>query len=315
MAKIDEIINDAKTVGIAGHVRPDGDCIGSCMSLYNYLVKNRSDLDVHVYLEFVDEKYKRVPNSDKIVTSGYDGTVFDLFFALDSASEDRLGFNLPFLKNAGRTVCIDHHASNIGYGDENYIIPKTGSTSEVLYGMLDSNLFDKSIAEPMYMGIAHDSGVFRFQTTTPHTMRVAADLMEYGIDSNAILEETYYGKTYNQMIVSAKIQSSAVLTMGGKCVYAYCDKEMMDKYNVAVNDLDMVVSSIRNLAGIEVAVFLYQLDDGSYKASMRSKKYVDVSKIAVYFGGGGHERAAGFEMFGDVEEIIQKLLKKIEESI
>ena len=315
MKKINDIIGDAKTIGIAGHVRPDGDCMGSCMSLYNYLKKNRPDLDVRVFLEFVDKKFNIIENTDQIITTGYDATKFDLFISLDTASLDRLGLNLPFYENAKRTACIDHHASNDGYADYNYILPKASSASEVLYDLLDEDLIDKSIAEPMYMGIAHDSGVFRFQSTTPKTMRIAANMIEKGVNVNMILEETFFRKTYNQMMVTAKIQSEAVLTLDGKCIYGYCTSEMMEEYGVTTKDLDAVVASIRNVDGVEVAMFLYQLSEDSYKVSLRSKNYVDVSKIAVENGGGGHVRAAGAEIHGELNDIINKLLNRIKQDI
>ena len=209
--KINEIIGDAKTIGIAGHIRPDGDCVGSCMALYNYLAKNREDLDVHVYLESVDSKFSIIKNADCIDTNGYDGTVFDLFISLDTASLDRLGQNLPLFANAKRTACVDHHKSNSGYADYNYILPDASSASEVLYDLLEDDIIDKSVAEPLYMGIAHDSGVFSFQSTSPKTMRIAASMIEHGVDVNEILEETYYRKTYAQMMItcpdSRQIQS------------------------------------------------------------------------------------------------------------
>ena len=315
MKKINDIIGDAKTIGIAGHLRPDGDCMGSCMSLYNYLKKNRPDLDVRVFLEFVDKKFNIIENTDQIITTGYDGTKFDLFISLDTASLDRLGLNLPFYENAKRTACIDHHASNDGYADYNYILPKASSASEVLYDLLDEDLIDKSIAEPMYMGIAHDSGVFRFQSTTPKTMRIAANMIEKGVNVNMILEETFFRKTYNQMMVTAKIQSEAVLALDGKCIYGYCTSEMMEEYGVTTKDLDAVVASIRNVDGVEVAMFLYQLSEDSYKVSLRSKNYVDVSQIAVENGGGGHVRAAGAEIHGELNDIINKLLNRIKQDI
>ena len=315
MKKINDIIGDAKTIGIAGHVRPDGDCMGSCMSLYNYLKKNRPDLDVRVFLEFVDKKFNIIENTDQIITTGYDGTKCDLFISLDTASLDRLGLNLPFYENAKRTACIDHHASNDGYADYNYILPKASSASEVLYDLLDEDLIDKSIAEPMYMGIAHDSGVFRFQSTTPKTMRIAANMIEKGVNVNMILEETFFRKTYNQMMVTAKIQSEAVLALDGKCIYGYCTSEMMEEYGVTTKDLDAVVASIRNVDVVEVAMFLYQLSEDSYKVSLRSKNYVDVSKIAVENGGGGHVRAAGAEIHGELNDIINKLLNRIKQDI
>lgn len=313
--KINDVIGEAKSVGIAGHIRPDGDCIGSCMSLYNYLKKNRKDLNVRVFLEYVDPKYQLIAHTDEIETDGYDGTEFDLFISLDTASLDRLGKNAPYFEHAKRTYLIDHHKSNLGYADDNFIVPEASSASEVLYGFLEPDLFDKEIAEAMYMGIAHDSGVFRFQSTTPKTMRIAADLMEFGINVNEILEETYYRKSFNQMMITAKIQSNATLTMDGKCIYGYCTTELMENYGITVNDLDAVIASIRNVAGVEVAMFIYQLDADWFKVSLRSKNITDVSEIAVKFGGGGHARAAGFDIDGPLDDAIALVLKEIEKSL
>ena len=309
--KMNDVIGSAKSVGIAGHIRPDGDCVGSCMALYNYLKKNRKDLEVRVFLEYVDPKFGLIAHTDEIEINGYDGTKFDLFISLDTASLDRLGINAPSFENAKRTYVIDHHKSNLGYADDNHIVPEASSASEVLYDFLELKLFDKEIAEAMYMGIAHDSGVFRFQSTTPKTMRIAADLMEFGINVNEILEETYYRKTYNQMMITAKIQSNTVLTMDGKCIYGYCTTELMNQYGITTNDLDAVIASIRNVAGVEVAMFIYQLSEDKFKVSLRSKNDVDVSNIAVKFGGGGHIRAAGFDIDGPLDYAIELVLNEI----
>ena len=305
--KINDIIGDATKIGIAGHLRPDGDAIGSCMSLYNYLKKNRPELDVTVHLECWDPKFGIIDNIEDIRTDGFDGTVYDLFIALDTASVDRLGENQGYFDEAKRTFCIDHHKSNEGYADENIIVASASSACEVLFDTLDIDKFDETIAKPMYMGIASDSGVFRFQNTSPRTMRIAAKMMEFGINHNEILEETFYKKSYNQMMITAKIQTNTVVTMGGTT-------ELMDKYGLTSNELDAVISSIRNVTGVEVAMFAYQIDDNKYKVSLRSKDDVDVSKIAVTFGGGGHRRAAGFDLDGDKDSVIQKVLAEIEKA-
>ncbi len=309
--KINDIIGDAQTIGIAGHIRPDGDCIGSCMSLYNYLKKNRPDLDVKVHLEFVDPKYGVIDFIDEIDTSEPDDKVYDLFIALDTASPDRLGKYVEYFNNAKRNFCIDHHKSNDGYADENIVMPNASSACEVLFDTLDVEMFDETIAKPMYMGIACDSGVFRFQNTSPRTLRIAAKMIEFEFNHNEILEETFYKKSYNQMMITAKIQSNAVLTMNDKVIYGYCTKELMDKYELTTNDLDAVIASIRNVSGVEVAMFAYQIEDNKYKVSLRSKDDVDVSKIAVTFGGGGHKRAAGFDIVGDKNSVIEDVLTEI----
>lgn len=315
MEKLKDIIGDAKTVGITGHTNPDGDCVGSCMATYNYIRKNFPDIDVKVYLEFVDNKFKLIANTDKIITTGYDGTVFDLFITLDSADLDRTGINKPFFENAKRTACIDHHVSNTGYADFNYILSDASSASEVLYDLLEEDLIDKNTAEAMYMGIAHDSGCFRFSSTTPKTMRIAANIMEKGVNITEILEETYYKKTYEQQQITGRILLESVRFMDNKCIFAYATTKMMDFYGVTKKDLGAVVGQLRNVEGVECAIFMYQKGELEYKVSMRSKKYVDVSKIAVLFGGGGHVHAAGFDASGTVHDIINNVSEEIEKQM
>ena len=312
---IQELIGDAKTIGIAGHIRPDGDCIGSCMTLYNYIEKNFPDIQVKVYLEKIKDKFLFIKNSEKIDSNGYDGTEYDLFFSLDCADLERLGLNKEFFEHAKRTACIDHHISNGGYADYNYILPNASSACEVLYDLLDVSLFDKSIAEPMYTGIAHDSGVFRFQSTTSKTMNVAGKMLDFGINANKILEETYYKKTYAQSQVAGRLQLESVRFMDNRCIFAYATTKLMDFYGVTTKDLDSVVAQLRNIEGIEVAIFMYQIGEMKYKVSMRSQDLVDVSVIASYFGGGGHVRAAGFDTVGDVHDIINNISEQIEKQM
>ena len=312
---IKELIGDAKTIGIAGHIRPDGDCIGSCMTLYNYIEKNFPDIQVKVYLEKIKDKFLFIKNSEKIDSNGYDGAEYDLFFSLDCADLERLGLNKEFFEHAKRTACIDHHISNGGYADYNYILPNASSACEVLYDLLDVSLFDKSIAEPMYTGIAHDSGVFRFQSTTSKTMNVAGKMLDFGINANKILEETYYKKTYAQSQVAGRLQLESVRFMDNRCIFAYATTKLMDFYGVTTKDLDSVVAQLRNIEGIEVAIFMYQIGEMKYKVSMRSQDLVDVSVIASYFGGGGHVRAAGFDTVGDVHDIINNISEQIEKQM
>lgn len=312
---IKEIIGDAKTVGIAGHIRPDGDCVGSCMALYNYILKNFPEVSVKVYLESIQKKFLFIENADKINTNGYDGTKHELFFALDCADVERLGINKQYFDEADRTVCVDHHVSNKGYADYNYILPEASSACEVLYDLLDIDKFDRAIAEPLYTGIAHDSGVFRFKTTTSKTMSIAGKMLDFGIDANKILEDTYYKKTYEQSQITGRIQLESVRFMDNRCIFAYATKKMMDFYGVTTKDLDMVVAQLRNIEGVEVAIFMYQIGEMEYKVSMRSQEIVDVSAIAVHFGGGGHVRAAGFEANGSVHDIINNISAHIEKQM
>ena len=307
MKKINEIIGDAKTIGIAGHIRPDGDCVGSCMALYNYLKKNRPDLTVQVYLESVDDKFKIIKNTHDISTEGYDGTVYDLFISLDTASLDRLGQNQGFFDNAKRTACIDHHKSNPAYGDYNYILPDASSASEVLFEQLNPDNVDKNVAECLYTGIVHDTGVFKYSCTSAKTMEIAGFLMGKGVDFGSIIDNSFYKKTYVQNQIMGRALLESITFLDGKAIFSALRQSDLDFYGVTGKDLDGIIDQLRLTEGVEVAIFLYETGPQQYKVSLRSQKIVDVSQVAFYFGGGGHVRAAGCTMSGSIHDVINNL--------
>ena len=315
MENIAEILEGVKTMGIGGHIRPDGDCVGSCMALYLYVKTYYPEIQADVYLDNPKPVFGHIDCMDEIKTELDGDKEYDLFVTCDVSTKDRLAIAGPYFDTAKRTACIDHHISNGGYADYNYILPNASSACEVLYDLLDVSLFDKSIAEPMYTGIAHDSGVFRFQSTTSKTMNVAGKMLDFGINANKILEETYYKKTYAQSQVAGRLQLESVRFMDNRCIFAYATTKLMDFYGVTTKDLDSVVAQLRNIEGIEVAIFMYQIGEMKYKVSMRSQDLVDVSVIASYFGGGGHVRAAGFDTVGDVHDIINNISEQIEKQM
>mgnify|MGYP000121673806 CR=1 FL=1 len=315
MENIAEILEGVKTMGIGGHIRPDGDCVGSCMALYLYVKTYYPEIQADVYLDNPKPVFGHIDCMDEIKTELDGDKEYDLFVTCDVSARDRLAIAGPYFDTAKRTACIDHHISNGGYADYNYILPNASSACEVLYDLLDVSLFDKSIAEPMYTGIAHDSGVFRFQSTTSKTMNVAGKMLDFGINANKILEETYYKKTYAQSQVAGRLQLESVRFMDNRCIFAYATTKLMDFYGVTTKDLDSVVAQLRNIEGIEVAIFMYQIGEMKYKVSMRSQDLVDVSVIASYFGGGGHVRAAGFDTVGDVHDIINNISEQIEKQM
>ena len=176
----------------------------------------------------------------------------------------------------------------------------------------DPEKINKQAACALYMGIAHDTGVFQYSCTSPDTMRVAAMLMEKGVPHTYILEETYYKKTYRQNQVMGKALLESMRLMDGKIIISVMRKREMDFFGVTTTDLDGIVSQLKLTEGVEVAIFLYEVGNMEFKASLRSKEQVDVSKVASYFGGGGHVRAAGVTMKGTFHDIINNLTLHIE---
>ncbi len=191
---LQKLLSQAKTVAIGGHIRPDGDCIGSCTGLYQYIKEMYEDISVDLYLESFPEVFKFIEATKEILHEAKEKT-YDLFIALDCGDADRLGFSKVLFEKARKTFCVDHHISNESFAMENYIKPEASSTSELVYELIEKEKISKAVAESLYTGIVHDTGVFQYSCTAPETMEAAADLMRCGIDAPEIIQKTYYEKT------------------------------------------------------------------------------------------------------------------------
>ena len=311
MNNLEEVLEGVRTVGIGGHVRPDGDCVGSCTAVYLYLKKWFPQIQTDLYLESRRDVFSYLAGFDEIRTEPEEGKIYDLFITCDVSAMDRLAVAEELFRNARRTVCIDHHVSNMGFADVDHIRGDIGSACEVLYSLMDKEKIDKDIATALYTGIAHDTGVFQYTCTTPETMRIAGELMKTGFDFSAIIDESFYQKTYLQNQVMGRVLAESILLLEGKCIVGYLKRRDMSFYGVTGQDLEGIVSQLRLTAGIEVAVFLYELEQQRFKVSLRSTGDVDVSRVAVFFGGGGHVRASGCDMTGTLYDVINNLTDQI----
>lgn len=306
-----KLLEQADTVAISGHIRPDGDCVGACMGLYQYIKGCFPKICADVYLEEIPEVFGFIKGTKDIRHEIPEDKSYDLFICLDCGDEGRLGFAAPLFEQAKTTCCVDHHVSNQAFADHNYIVPDASSTSELIFRLIEEDQITFEIAEALYMGIAHDTGVFQYSCAKPETFRVAAKLLEKGIDAPAIIDHTYYEKTYAQNKVLAQAILKSRLLFDGKGIVSFITREEMERLGVTASDLEGIVSQLRIVKGVEVAAFLYELEENVYKVSLRSKRYADVSKVAQYFGGGGHIKAAGCSVEGTPEEIIRKLEEQL----
>lgn len=307
-----EEVKNAAAIGISGHVRPDGDCVGAVMGLYLYLKKTCPDAVIQVMLEKPADVFSCIKGVDEIHTNFVsDVERFDVFIALDAA-KDRLGEAEKYFDRAVKKINIDHHISNKGCGDVNYIMPKASSTSELIYDLIeDKALMDVDIAKALYIGIIHDTGVFQYSNTSPSTLMAAADLVSYGFDFPKLIDETFYEKTYIQNQILGRALLESILFMDGRCVVSMVDKKTMNFYQAEPHDLEGIVSQLRNTKGVECAIFMYQTNTLEYKVSLRSNGKIDVAKVAAFFGGGGHVRASGATMQGTFHDIVNNLSDQI----
>lgn len=304
-----DLIKNYKKIAICGHKKPDGDCIGSTLTVYNY-IKKYTNKHADIFLEPISDSYSFLENYDKIKHS-YEDIGYDLIIALDCGDSNRIGV-VEFNKNID-SICIDHHISNEGFATTNIIHPNAAATCEILFDLIPKNELDKSLAETIYLGIIHDTGVFRYTNTSKKTFEIAGILIDLNIDSNKIINETFEEKSYSSNLLLGKMLQNSKLYLNNKVIVGNITKQDFIDYKIDSSDLDGFVDAIRITKGVLVACFIYPTNTG-YKISLRSNKNTNVSVIASYFGGGGHIKAAGYNTnTTDYDIVLSTLLNKIQE--
>ena len=315
MESLDFYLQDKKTVAIAGHVKPDGDCAGSTLAVYNYIKNNYPDVSVTLYLEPIPNIFKFLQRSDEIVSDYPKCEAHDLFIALDCGDLGRLGEAAGYFEAAKHTLCIDHHVSNQSFADDNYIVGDASSTCELVFDLMDERKLTKQIAECLYTGIIHDTGVFQYSCTSSKTMNIAGKLMDLGIDYPTIVDKTFFECTFEQNQILGTALLKAKRHFDNACVSSIITKEDMEHCHALPKHLEGIVAKLRSTKDVHVAVFIYETPKGQQKVSLRSDEAVDVAAICVKYGGGGHVRAAGVTMDGNPEEILEVILKDIDEQL
>lgn len=306
MTVLEQMLEQTGSVVILGHVRPDGDCLGSTLGLYHYIQTNYPAIRAAVYLEESSPKFGYLAGYDAILHET-DEERYELCICLDCGDEERLGSFGVFLANASKSLCLDHHITNARFCEVNLVSENASSTCEVLFEQLDEEKIDKAAAECLYTGLIHDTGVFKYSCTSARTMEIAGKLMAKGIDFGSIIDNSFYKKTYVQNQILGRALLESITFLDGKCIFSALRQSEMEFYGVNGKDMDGIIDQLRLTEGVEVAIFMYQTGPQEFKVSLRSQNAVDVSRIASYFGGGGHVRAAGCTMSGRIHDVVNNL--------
>lgn len=316
MNSLEEQLAGVRSVAIAGHVKPDGDCVGSCLATYNYIKEYHPQIQAHLYLEPIPNLFKFLTRAEEIISEPDHTAQYDLMIVQDCGDIGRLGKAASLVRHAQRVICIDHHISNTGFGDDSYIFPKASSTSELIFDLMEKERITRQIAECIYVGMIHDTGLFQYSCTSPKTMRIAAFLMETGINFTEIVDKTYVQKTFEQNQILARALEKSRLHLDGACISSVITKEDMEACHVLPKHLEGIVSQLRSTKGVEAAVFFYPKDETEYKISFRSASdAVNVAEIAMQYGGGGHIRAAGASTKLEPEDCLKQILELIRQQL
>lgn len=307
-------VKDATSIGISGHIKPDGDCIGSCLGMFHYLRKTFPDKKVIVYLEEPNWVFKDIPGYKSIKQCINTNEIYDVFISIDT-TPGRMGAATEAFNKAKKKINIDHHITNPdGEGDVNYTVPGASSASELVYDLIPKDALDANIAEALYMGIVHDTGVFRYSNVRPSTLLAAAKLLEYGFNASEMIDYTFYEKTLEQNRAQGHIVIDSRLYNDNKLIVGSADNEFMAKNNVKRGEFEGVVNQLLLTKGVKVAVFMYDKAPGVVKVSIRSKSDdYNVALVSAQFSGGGHVRAAGCDYNGTIKQAEEAIVAAITE--
>lgn len=315
-----EFIKGSNDFVVTSHISPDGDNIGSTLGIY-YSLKT---LGKNVYYVLDDIAPNNisflVENINILKSSEFNVSDYNII-ALDCGDKRRICLDENIVNNANKLICIDHHASNDYYGDFNYIDIDASSTCELVYNLLlryeeleNTKLIDVNIATSLYTGLVTDTGNFMYSSTHPSSFDMAKNLLLRGAKKDTIIQNVFQSNPYNYY----KLLGEALNTLDivdNKVASISVTKEMLKNNTISFNDVDGITTYTRDIEGVEVGILLKEKKENEVKISLRSKNYVDVSKIAQIFNGGGHVRAAGCTIFDSVVNAKKKVLEEVLKTI
>lgn len=310
-----EKIKNAEKIVILTHETPDGDAIGSSLAMKIALNKLGKNADVIIkefprVFDFLAGREQVKENSEI--------EQYDLAIALDCADFKRLIGN-EYFENAKQTIVIDHHGSNQMYGDINFVNPVSPACCQILIGMFryfDIEI-DKELGTCILTGIITDTGGFRYSGVTPETFEFTADLLQEGVNVSDIYKRVLETKTKPNFELMKKTIDRMEFLEDGKITFSYITDKDFEEVNAGIGDHEGLVEIGRDIEGVEVSVFVRQKEneENTYKVSMRSNDYVNVSDVCLMFGGGGHEKAAGALIQGSLEQVKQKIINELKKVI
>lgn len=303
---------------IMSHVRPDGDAIGSQLGLGFALMAAGKKVRL-INEDGLPENLAFLPGSERIETPPPEPLDVEIAIALDTATKPRLGDNaLRAASKAKLLLNIDHHISNPRYGDLNLIDAQSPATGQIIYNIITALglPLPAESRDAIYVAVSTDTGSFQYPSTTAQTYEMAADLIRRGLDVGTINSQTYDDHPYRRVELMRALLNTLELTCEGKVASWELKDSTRAQLNLRPEDSEGLIDIIRAIRGVRVAIFFEELPDGKIRVSMRSKDAsVDVCKIALQFGGGGHALAAGIRMAGPLEEVRAQLLAAVKQAL
>ncbi len=305
-----DLINESNSIYIVTHISPDGDAIGSSMAMY--LALKSMNKDVHVVIENYSDRFEfltELKEAEKEVVN----KEYDLLISVDVSSVDRIAAPKEFIEKAKKVLVIDHHQNTNISADVLVVNSKSPAACELVYELLESGNInvDKEIAKYIYMGIVTDTGSFNYRNTSSKTHKIAAKLLDTGIDFAYICKMVNDTMKESRLKLIAYIIDNMETYFDGRVKYAKVPNEVLKKFDLPDEDAEGLVNYLRCIVGVDVAIYARGLENGTYKVSLRSNFDYDVAKVANAFGGGGHINAAGFTVNEEIDNVKDEILNVV----
>jgi len=304
------------TCCIVGHIRPDGDCIGSQVALA--LTLQRRGLQVSCWNQDpVPPKYAFL-DPQQLVQPPRPGKRFDCVIATDCAGLDRLGTTAQHIQRRNLLLNIDHHVSNTRFGDLNWISPKESSTGEMLFSLLRHARWPipPDVAHCLFAAISTDTGSFQFSATKPSTLQAAADLIRAGADVAHISREVYHSCSLPRLHLLKNLYRNLRLSKDHLIAYCQLPTSSDTRTQATPADTEGLIDHLRSIAPVKVACLFEITQPNLTRISLRSKDpHIDVNRIAAQFGGGGHPAAAGARIPGPPSSVQRRVLAAIRDAL
>jgi phosphoesterase RecJ-like protein len=316
VSKIIEQIRASKNICIVGHVRPDGDCIGSQLALSLALIAQGKKVccwnedSVPDKLKFLDP--------EQIFEKPKRGLEFDCVIATDCASFERLGNCGPAVENRKILINIDHHQSNTRYGDINWISAREASTGELVFKLLKAASWPitPKIADCLFTAVSTDTGSFQYSTTKPMTYNTAGELVKRGADLAKICDEVYQSHPMSRVKLLKHLYNKFRLTHNDQIAYLWLKKKDFVRTGADTSESEGLIDHIRDMQPVEVACVFEEVEPDLTRISLRSKNgKVNVNEIASQFGGGGHKAAAGARISGSPLSTQRRVIAAIKKAL
>lgn len=311
--RVAEALDEASTMIFACHVGPDGDALGSMLAL----ATAAGEAGRKVWPTFgspfeISESFRYLP-VDLLVPPDDLPEQADLLVAFDTGSPDRLGEVGSHIKKVGKSVVIDHHVTNEGFGDVSLVEPSVSSTAELTLAVIQRLGWPVTpvVATCLLTGIVTDTGRFQYSNTGPRTLEAAARLVAAGARPEVIGRHMYEEEPFGYLSVAAAVAGRAILERDRAFVWSAVFPDDLSHAGVARGDIDGLIDLVRLPREAEVAALVKVIDEDTVKVSLRSRGGVDVGSLAAELGGGGHHNASGFTFQGTPEDAVAAVRERL----